>query len=98
MSRKLALIALGGFVLGAACLGAAMSIGGPSVLSHLDDLDFGWDGGPRCNVAMAGHDDTREIDWNDSDQVQIEIPASVHYKRGEGDRLVLKGDAALLPL
>jgi hypothetical protein len=98
MSKKLALIALGGFVLGAACLGAAVSVGGGSVLSHLDDLDFGgWDG-PRCNVALAGHDDTRELDWNDSDQVQLEIPASVHYKRGEGDKLVLKGDAALLPL
>lgn len=99
MSRKLALIALGGIVLGAACLGAAVSIGGGSVLSHLDDLDFGdWDGGPHCGVTLAGHDDTREIAWNDSDEVQIEIPATVHYKRGDGDRLVVKGDAALLPL
>ena len=98
MSKKLALIALGGFVVGAACLGAAMSIGGGSVLSHLDDLDFGgWDG-PRCAVALAGRDDTRSIDWNDSEQVQLEIPASVHYKRGQGDKLVLQGDAAVLPL
>lgn len=98
MSKKLALIALGGITVGVVCLGVAMAVGGRSVLSHLDDFDFGNWGEPRCGVTLAGHDGTRSIDWNGSDEVQIEIPASVRYKRGEGDMLVIQGDAALLPL
>ena len=98
MSNKLILVAIGGIAVGAICFGAAVGIGGHSVMSHLGDIDFGnWDE-PRCGVTLAGHDDTRSIDWNDSDEVQLEIPADVHYKRGEGDKLVITGDAALLPL
>jgi len=103
MSKKLALVAVGGIAVAAICFGAAVGVGGRSVLNNIgmigDNWDFGdnWDN-PRCNVALAGHDGTREIDWNGSDEVQIEIPATVHYKRGEGDKLVVQGDAALLPL
>ncbi len=100
-SNRLILIAVGGILTAAICFGAAVGIGGRTALDHLGDLgdfDFGdWDS-PRCNVNLAGHDDTRSIDWSDSDQVEIEVPADVRYKRGEGDKLVLKGDAAVLPL
>lgn len=103
MSKKLALVAVGGIAVAAICFGAAVGIGGGSVLNHLGDIGDNWDFGdkwdnPRCNIALAGHDGTREIDWNGSDEVQIEIPATVHYKRGDGDKLVVSGDAAILPL
>ena len=100
-SNRLILLAIGGILVAAICFGAAVGIGGRSALSHIGDLgdfDLGdWDS-PRCGVTLAGHDDTRTIDWSGADEVQIEIPATVHYKRGEGDKLVVTGDAALVPM
>ena len=100
-TNRLILLAIGGILVAAICFGAAVGIGGRSALSHIGDLgdfDLGdWDS-PRCGVTLAGHDDTRTIDWSGADEVQIEIPATVHYKRGEGDKLVVTGDAALVPM
>ncbi|MBV9550349.1 MAG: DUF2807 domain-containing protein [Alphaproteobacteria bacterium] len=96
MSRKLGLIAVGGLLTAAVCFGIAASVGGRSVLDHIDfDVD-GWDN-PRCGVTLAGHDGSREMDWSGGDRVVIEIPANVHYARGQGDKLVVKGDAAVIP-
>jgi hypothetical protein len=97
MSKRLGLIAFGGIVIGVVCMGVAVAVGGRSVLSHLDDLDFDWGGGPRCGVTLAGEEGTRELDWTAGDAVQLEIPADVRYVRGQGDKLVIQGDEAVLP-
>lgn len=98
MSAKLGWIAVGGIAVGAVCFGVAMAVGGGSVLRHLDDLDFGgWDG-PRCQVTPANADGSRALDWNGGDRVSIDIPANVHYQRGQGDKVVISGDRAVIPL
>lgn len=97
MSRKLAWLAVGGLVLGGVCIAAAFAVGGRDFFRHFD-FDDGDFGRPRCGVSLAGRDDTRAIDWTGGDEAGIRIPADVQYRRGEGDKLIVRGDAALLPL
>lgn len=98
MAMKLGWIALGGITVGAVCFGVAVAVGGGSVLNHLNDLDFGgWDG-PRCQVSPSGSDASRSLDWTGGDHVAINIPANVHYQRGQGDQVVVRGDSAVVPL
>ncbi len=98
MSNKLGWIAFGGIAIGAICFGVAMAVGGRSVLNHLDDFDIGdWDN-PRCGVTPAGSDGTRELAWSGGDRVAINVPANVHWSHGQGDKVTVTGDAAILPL
>jgi hypothetical protein len=98
MPANLGRIAFVGIAVGVVCLGVAMAVGGRSVLSHLDDLDFGgWDG-PRCQVRPSNMDGSRELAWNGGDRVAIDVPANVSYQRGQGDRVVVKGDSAVIGL
>jgi len=101
-SNRLVLIAIGGILVSAICFGVAVGVGGRSVMNHignLDDFDFGdWDGHSRCGVTLANTSGSRELDWNGGDRVTIDIPANIHYQRGQGDKVVVSGDSALLPL
>lgn len=98
MSSRLAWIAVTGIGIGAVCFGVAMAVGGKVVFDHLDDLDFGgWDN-PRCAVALANRSDSRALDWSGGDRISFDVPANIHYQRGQGDKLVINGDAAILPL
>jgi len=98
MSKRLALIAASGIAIGTICLGVAMAVGGRSVLSHLDDFDFGDWGNPRCGVALANTDASRDLDWTGGDRVAINLPANIHYQRGQGDKVTVTGDSAIVPL
>lgn len=94
MSTKLAFIALSGFALSIAGLGAATALdAGP--LAHA--ISFGDFDLPRCDLSPAGHTGTRSLAWDGSDSAGIAVPATVHYHRGRGDQLVVSGDAAYLP-
>jgi hypothetical protein len=98
MAVKLGWIALGGIAVGAVCFGVAVAVGGGSVLNHLNDLDFGgWDG-PRCQVAPSGAEASRSLDWTGGDHIAINLPANVHYQRGQGEQVVVRGDSAVIPL
>lgn len=102
MRTKLAIIALSGFAISAACLGGAFALGGGQLgdaVFNLSDIGDGF-GLPRCGIsgspsATAG---IRLLPWQDGDddRAAIAIPANAHYQAGEGDQLVVKGDPAII--
>lgn len=95
MSRNLGIVAAGGLVLGVLLLTAAAVVGGQELKNR--DWNFGdWDG-KRCDVTLAGKPGTRAMDWNAGDDIAINLPANVRYRRGQGEQIVIEGDQALLP-
>src|ERR1700742_4489678 len=97
MSRKLGLIAVGGIVIGAVCISTALTMTGGAIFNHMD-FDFDPFDGPRCAVSNANEDGSRSLDWNEGVRVTIDIPANVHWQRGQGDKVVVTGDKALIGL
>jgi len=95
MRTKLALIALSGFAISAACLGAAAALGAGSTIAH--SISFGDFDLPRCDLTPSGQQATRSLAWDGSDTAGVAVPANVHYRRGQGDQVVVKGDSALVP-
>ncbi|HXR94563.1 MAG TPA: DUF2807 domain-containing protein [Rhizomicrobium sp.] len=91
MRTSLAVLALSGVALSIACLGAAAAAQGAGRISF-----FGSDM-PRCDLSTTGQTATRSLKWDGSDTAGIAVPATVHYRRGQGDQVVVKGDSALLP-
>ncbi|HKD48642.1 MAG TPA: DUF2807 domain-containing protein [Rhizomicrobium sp.] len=88
MHTKLAILALSSFAISAACLGGAFAFG---------SIGFGEFGLPRCDLAPTGQSVTRDLAWDGSDSAGIAVPANVHYRRGQGDRVVVTGDSAVVP-
>jgi hypothetical protein len=95
MSRKLAIIAVSGLAIGTACLIAAAMVGGPELRNR--DWNIGDWGSERCDVTPGGKRATRTLDWHAGDDIAINLPANVQYRRGQGEQIVIEGDAALLP-
>lgn len=90
MVNKFAAIGCSGVVVGIVCLTAAAIIGGKA-LDHGFDLGF-WDHRGRCDIG----DDrkvTQSFAWDSGDEVSVYVPANVHYRQGQGDRLEVQGDA-----
>jgi hypothetical protein len=97
MSRKLAVIAVTGIVLGIVLLGTAALVGGQELRRQKWDIGALW-GEPGCGVTLAGRRGSRTLDWTGGDRIGIRVPADVRYRRGQGEQVVIEGDEALLPL
>jgi hypothetical protein len=98
-TNRLVLIAIGGILTAAICFGAAVGVGGGSVLNHLGDIsnfDFdNWDQ-PRC-AADGNHEKaTRQIPWDGGDRVEVSMPTEVHYQMGQGTELEITGPAGIV--
>jgi hypothetical protein len=93
MRTKLALIALSSFAVAGACLGGAFALAANQMHGTL--ANFG--GFDSCEIQPSGQSATRRLAWDGSDHAGIAVPANVHYRRGQGDQLVVSGDSALLP-
>jgi hypothetical protein len=96
MVHKLALVAVTGLAISAVCLGGAAALGGKDMAANGLDFSFFGDG-PACDVTLSGQTGSRSIAWDNSDRVSIQMHADTHYRRGQGDALVVTGDTALLP-
>ncbi|MDB5734247.1 MAG: hypothetical protein JWP16_2670 [Alphaproteobacteria bacterium] len=96
MVHKLALVAVTGLAISAVCLGGAAAIGGKDMTAGAVDLSFFGDG-PSCDFTLSGKTGSRSIAWDNSDRVSIQMHADTHYKRGQGDQVVVTGDTALIP-
>jgi hypothetical protein len=93
MANKLAVVAASGLVVGAICIASAAMIAGPD----LANFDWNnWDG-EACDITLANRSGTRTLDWNAGDDIAINLPANVRYRRGQGEQIVIEGDTALLP-
>jgi Putative auto-transporter adhesin, head GIN domain len=94
MRTKLAVIALSGFAVAVACLGAAGALDAGKLADSI--AGFGDSNLPRCDLSLTGQQATRKFNWDGSDTAGVAVPASVHYHRGQGDQLVVTGDGALV--
>jgi len=91
MARSLAVVAGGGIALSVICLAAATAIGGDG----LHDLPFGLFS--SCRALNSDGSNSREFAWDDSgDEVAINVPARILYRRGSGDVLVASGPPDML--
>jgi len=96
MVHKLALVAVTGLAISAVCLGGAAAIGGKEFTANgFDFSDFSTE--PSCHYELTGKTGSRTIAWDGSDHVSIAMHADVHYRRGQGDQMVVTGDPAVLP-
>src|SRR6185369_9227162 len=93
-------IAVAGFLLSVATIGAAVAIGGPEVLSHAAwtwganrhwDFDRHWDhdeAWSRWDDDARGGDSgpqkTRDLSWTGGDTLEIDVPAEVLYTQAAG--------------
>src|ERR1043165_7581362 len=104
MIRVLALIAVVGFVLSVTCIGAAAAISGRDVAErgwdipshwniHVDDDDDDWDSDEDGDhTPGGGPETTREIAWDGSSALDVNLPAEVEYAQGAGPaKLIVTG-------
>jgi hypothetical protein len=96
MSKKLALVAVCGLVIGAVLLASAALVGGPELRDREWNFAFDNWGVDRCEASRAGRRGERSLDWTGGDRVTFDLPVNARYRRGEGDKVVVRGDAALL--
>jgi hypothetical protein len=91
MVKNLAWIAAGGLSVGVVCLSLAYAIG----RDHMNDLaDLGFSLGRSCDSNSANVDSTkseRRWTWNGGDTIDIAVPATVHFRSGEGDEVIARG-------
>jgi hypothetical protein len=95
MRTKLAMIALSGFTVAAVCLGGAFALDSGKLKDSL--ISFGDSDSPRCDLSLTGQQATRNLAWDGRDTAAVAVPANIHYRRGQGDQVVVTGDSALVP-
>lgn len=108
MLNKFVVVGISGLVVCGVCMAAAAAIGGQALrdlvlqnrnfengvfdIRILDDIGFR----PRCAFGESGKQASRELPWTGGDRVNIALPANIHYKRGSGEAVVVRGDSAAL--
>jgi hypothetical protein len=95
MRTKLAMIALSSFTIAAVCLGGAFALDAGKLKESF--ISFGDSDSPRCDLSLTGQQATRNLAWDGKDTVGVAVPANIHYRRGQGDQVVVSGDSALVP-
>jgi hypothetical protein len=96
MRKNLGLIAVIGFAASVVFLAGAWLMSGKAnwsgILFRLSAADL-----PSCGEENAGRAASRALDWDGSERVGVAIPAIVHYRPGSAEKLVVAGDASLVP-
>jgi hypothetical protein len=88
MARTLVVVAGVGLAVSAVCLTLAGALGGPDWRGDFVVWDLGAE---RCDRDSART--TRNLPWDGSDTIRINVPATIHYRRGAGDDVVADGPA-----
>jgi hypothetical protein len=88
--HKVALIAIAGLAVSAVSLGAAIAVGA----SHGGGMPGFSDNAPCAKTGATA--DTRRFTWDGDDAVSISAAARVHYTRGVGNAVIVKGDPDLV--
>ncbi len=94
---KLGWTAVGGLSVGVVALGLTVALGA-------DDLGkVPWDAlvmSDDCKADVTGIGEPngaeRRWAWTGGDEVEIAVPGTVHYRGGEGDQVIVKGDPNLV--
>ena len=97
MVHKLAIAAVIGLSASAVCMGAAAAIGGKEFGDGWKDMDFSWfDDKPRCEAVQGATATSRDLDWDDSDHVELAVQGHASYTPGNGQTVHVTGDPQVL--
>lgn len=110
MIRVLIIIAVVGFFVSIVTLGGASALVGPDVMKNGWDRDWGWNLGHRTTRidpdgdfdieigdSYKGPTTTREIAWDGSQTLDLDIPAEIRFTQAEGPgKLVITGPARVV--
>lgn len=94
MINRSLVVGISGLAICIVCLSASAVIGGKALSDT--GFDFGGLGLGRCDFGKSGKPGSRAIAWSGGSKASIEIPATVHYRRGSGDQLVVTGDSEVI--
>ncbi len=96
MARTLTVVAGTGIAISAVCLGIAVALGGAE-LANLDFIHFG-SNLKRCgaDTGPAPTEDRREFAWHGGNEVNVDVPATVHYRPGTGMSVIASGPPDLV--
>jgi hypothetical protein len=95
MAHKLVIIAVVGLTASAVFIGAGAAIGGKDFKDGMGD--FSWfDNKPRCEVVSGATASSRDLDWNDGDEVTLALLGQASYSPGPDQRLHATGDPQVL--
>lgn len=96
MVRNLGWIAVGGLSIGVACLSLASAIGGEGWYG-LVGRGFAFDRSCAGDGAKADSSATeRRWTWDGGDTIDIAVPATVHFRGGDGDEVIARGSPEIL--
>ncbi len=94
MARKLAVIAVTGIALSLVLVGTAAVIDGPKLAgSDWRGFRMAFSG---CRPVSGATATRREFDWTGRDEIRIGVPGKAHYRRGEGDKVIVTGDPGMI--
>src|SRR5258708_16063332 len=91
MVKNLGWIAVAGLSVGVVCLSLAYAIGRDD-MNDLADLGFSF--GRSCDnnsTSVDSNKSERRWTWNGDDTVDIAVPATVHFRSGDGDEVIALG-------
>jgi hypothetical protein len=96
MVKNLGWIAVGGLSVGVACLSLASVIGGDGVY-NLVGRGFAFDRSCVGDGAKADQNvSERRWAWDGGDTIDIAVPATVHFRGGDGDEVIARGPSEIL--
>ena len=97
MAHKLAIVAFTGLVVSAVAMGAAVAIGAKEFGAGFEDMDFSmFRDRPRCEKVAAGGPSSRTLEWDGSDEVSLNVPATARYTPNGSRQLHISGDPDVL--
>lgn len=94
MIRALVIVAVAGFLMSAACITAAIAIGGPEAIAR-SAWSWDWDSGPRhfgvWRHPASGPQVQRDFPWS-GDRLEVNAPAAIDYVQAPGPaKLTISG-------
>lgn len=97
MVHKLAIVAFTGLVVSAVAMGAAAAIGAREFGEGFEGIDFSmFNDRPRCEKVAFGGPRSRTLEWDGSDHVSLNVPATARYAPGGSKQLHVSGDPDLV--
>jgi hypothetical protein len=96
MVRNLGWVAVGGLSIGVASLSLAAAIGGDGVYG-LVGRGFAFDRSCAGDSAKSDQNASeRRWAWDGGDTIDIAVPATVHFRGGDGDEVIARGPSEIL--
>lgn len=98
MIRTMSIIAFASFILAVGCLAGAAALGGREIAQNGWTIPGDWhirirdhDGHGRVERVESAERVTRELAWNGTDSLVLDLPADVAYVQGDAAKVVIEG-------